>query len=134
MPGTIYLKEKIIRMDLKLNPNMLFAFGDNILRHGFGGQAAQMRGEPNAVGIPTKWSPGTYPHDYFIDQDLQNAQVRGAINAGFLRLGSHLLEGKSITLPSHGIGTGLAELEFRAPEILKYIENHIRKLYQITES
>jgi redox-sensitive bicupin YhaK (pirin superfamily) len=42
----------------------LFVFGDNLRRTGFGGQAAEMRGEPNAVGI----APG-YEQKHFADAD-----------------------------------------------------------------
>jgi hypothetical protein len=110
MPGRIYLRQHIYRSDLILNPNVLFIFGDNMLRIGLGGQAREMRGQPNAIGIPTKQSPGTAPHDYFINSDLQNARIRGEINKG------------------------LSQLEQRAPEILHYIELHIRYLYEITEN
>ncbi len=134
MPGKIILREKILRLDLKLNPEILFVFGDNMQRSGFGGQAKEMRGEPNAVGIPTKWYPDTTLHSYFSNFDLQNAIVRRQIDLGFDKLSQHLNLDKTIIFPSAGIGTGLSQLEFRAPEVLKYIEIHVRKLYQITES
>lgn len=44
---TKYIK----RQDLKSNPNTQYLFGDNLKRSGFGGQAKEMRGEPNAIGI-----------------------------------------------------------------------------------
>ena len=134
MPGKIYLRKHILRMDPRLNPDMLFAFGDNMLRRGLGGQAKEMRGEPNAVGIPTKWSPLTTNEAYFSNFDFQNARVRGAINSAFERLTNHLNQDKNLVFPLDGIGTGLSQLEYRAPEILRYIELNIRRLYQITES
>jgi hypothetical protein len=103
-------------------------------RLGLGGQAREMRGEPNAIGIPTKQSPGTATHDYFINSDLQNSQIRGEINKGFKQLRQQLLDNKDIVIPKSGIGTGLSQLEQRAPEILRYIELHIRYLYEITEN
>jgi hypothetical protein len=133
MPGRIFLRNQIFRTDLRLNPNVLFVFGDNMLHIGLGGQAREMRGEPNAIGIPTKQSPGTAIHDYFINSDLQNAQIRGEINKGFKKLRQQLLDNKDIVFPSAGIGTGLSQLETHAPDILRYIELHIRYLYEITQ-
>lgn len=133
MPGKIVLDPLIQRRDLRLHREILFAFGDNIQRYGMGGQASEMRGEPNAVGIPTKWSPFTSIEAYFIDNDLQNAKVRREIDAAFTRLSTHLELDQTIVLPKSGIGTGRAQLFQRAPLILKYIEDNVIKLYKITE-
>lgn len=57
------MKHKIERMQfitreyVRANRDKLFLFGDNLERRGLGGQAAAMRDEPNAIGIPTKKSP-----------------------------------------------------------------------------
>ena len=65
------VKQKwITRDDLKRNPEHLFAFGDNMARRGLGGQAKEMRGEPNAVGVPTKWEPTMYPSGFFSEAGL----------------------------------------------------------------
>jgi len=53
----IIKQHKIYRKDLKNNPDVLYLFGDNLVQKGFGGQAKEMRGEPNAEGIPTKKLP-----------------------------------------------------------------------------
>ncbi len=47
----------ITRTIVQENPDILYVFGDNMTGTGYGGQAAQMRGEVNAVGVPTKWRP-----------------------------------------------------------------------------
>ena len=47
----------ITREYVRANPDKIFLFGDNLEQRGLGGQAAAMRGEPNAVGIPTKKRP-----------------------------------------------------------------------------
>jgi hypothetical protein len=133
MPGTIYLYPHIERMDLKTNLTTLFVFGDNMMQRGLGSQAKEMRGEPNAIGIPTKWSPGTNIHDYFINPDIQRADVRGRINSQFKKLEKHLKNNGDIVFPKNGIGTGLSQLEQRAPKVLEYIELKIRELYKITE-
>ena len=65
MTGTITFQERITRADLRANPDTLYVFGDNMRRRGMGGQAAEMRGEPNAVGIPTKWRPSRTEWDFF---------------------------------------------------------------------
>lgn len=44
-------QDQIMRRDLLDNQDKLYVFGDNMVRRGFGGQAREMRGEPNAVGI-----------------------------------------------------------------------------------
>ena len=41
---------------LRSMPEKIFVFGDNLLQRGTKGQAA-IRGEPNAVGVPTKRAP-----------------------------------------------------------------------------
>jgi hypothetical protein len=105
-----------------------------MIERGLGGQAKEMRFEPNAIGIPTKWSPGTQIHDYFINPDIQRADVRGRINSQFEKLEKHLKNNGDIVFPKNGIGTGLSQLEQRAPKVLEYIELKIRELYKITES
>lgn len=62
----IYQK-MIFRKDLKTNPDKLYVFGDNVERQGLRGQAAEMRGEPNAIGFPTKWFPKLTPKAFFWD-------------------------------------------------------------------
>jgi hypothetical protein len=55
------LRQKwITRDDLRANPNVLYLFGDNERREGLGGQAKEMRGEPNAIGVRTKASPSKH--------------------------------------------------------------------------
>jgi len=110
----------ITRGLIRVEPNALFVFGDNIKGAGFGGQAAQMRGEPNAVGIPTKWFPSGNESAYFKDSDFH--AVVGNIDKAFGRLFMHAIGGGDIVWPMDGIGTGLAELPQRAPKIWNYIE------------
>ena len=57
----IIYQKFIYRSDLKANPSVLYLFGDNLQRVGLGGQAKEMRGEPNAVGIATKKAPDNKP-------------------------------------------------------------------------
>jgi len=50
----IRTEKHITRQMLRAEPGTLWVFGDNLQRKGLGGQAKEMRGEPNAIGIPTK--------------------------------------------------------------------------------
>jgi len=108
--------EPVVRRQmLKDAPDTLFVFGDNLRRAGMGGQAAEMRGEPNAVGIPTKIAPSMAPDAFFTDADLPKAL--DAFAEGFARLDAHLRAGGTIVVPEAGIGTGRAQLGQRAPKI-----------------
>ena len=49
----------ITRSFVREHRDHIFLFGDNLARSGFGGQAAQMRAEPNAIGLPTKKLPSS---------------------------------------------------------------------------
>ena len=64
----------ILNADLRANPDVLYLFGDNVLRVGFGGQAKEIRGEPNAVGVRTKHRPNMHPDAFFRAEEV--LQVR----------------------------------------------------------
>lgn len=103
----------ILRPDLQANPGVLYVFGDNMLRMGFGGQAREMRGEPNAVGVATKKAPGGRPEDYFSDHEFdENMRV---INADYARALTWHLSGGVVVVPLAGIGSGLSEMPSRCP-------------------
>jgi hypothetical protein len=64
---TLIFQEWITRKDLRENPDKRYVFGDNVERRGYGGQAKEMRGEPNAIGVVTKWAPrrvNLFSHPY----------------------------------------------------------------------
>lgn len=117
-------KHHIVRQDLRDNPNDLFLFGDNDLRIGFGGQAKEMRGEPNACGIRTKYKPtlddDAFWHDSTYEQNIAK------INEDFERIFNHPYR---IIMSSNGIGTGLARLTQNAPRTLQYLNDQIFKLH-----
>lgn len=113
-------EKHITRQMLRDNPNTLFVFGDNMERRGFGGQAAEMRGEPNAVGIPTKHKPSMSEDAFFTDEDTKDWFT--AVEKDFQRLLGHLRSGGDVVWPADGIGTGRAQLERRAPRIWDLIE------------
>lgn len=113
----IEYRKFITRDMLRKEPEKLFVFGDNLERRGMGGQAREMRGEPNAVGIPTKKKPKNTSDAYFNDEDIID-WITSSID-DILRLMTH--EGV-IVWPRDGIGTGLAKLEEKAPIILERIK------------
>ena len=103
------------------NPDQIFLFGDNLADTGTLGQAV-IRGEPNAHGIPTKKAPRTDDAAFFSDAELTE-------NMEYLDIAfANIPEGKTIVLPHDGLGTGLAELESRAPETFAYLQNKLGEL------
>jgi len=122
-------RDHITRTMLRAEPDTLFVFGDNMVERGRGGQAKEMRGEPNAVGIPTKHLPEMSERAFFRDEDLPIVYKK--IDDAYMRLLFHIGKGGKVVWPSAGIGTGLAQLEKRAPAIWQLIEN-IRKTLMTT--
>lgn len=102
----------ITRHIVQENPYRIFVFGDNLKRIGFGGQAKEMRGEPNAVGIPTKKAPSMDERAFLTDMDYDHWRLES--DKDIQRL---LNYSGSIVWPSFGIGTGRAQLKTRAPKI-----------------
>jgi hypothetical protein len=124
----------ITRTMVRAQPGTLFAVGDNMQRRGHGGQAAAMRGEPNAIGIPTKWAPRTGPDAFFQDSDWNRTEVRAAINSAFCKLAAALLAGRTVAVPADGLGTGRAELHARAPQIAAAIAARLARLEALATS
>lgn len=116
----------ITRQEVRDNPDKLFLFGDNLRRTGYGGQAREMRGEPNAVGIPTKREPSMVESAFFTDQDLPAIQ---RIYARLFELVEiKLKEGGCVIIPYDGLGSGRAQLAERAPKIHALLEDTINGL------
>lgn len=117
----LILQSHIYRADLRANPSILYVFGDNVERWGRGGQAAQCRDEPNAVGVATLWSPGRFFSDdrateqnAIIDKDM--APLFKAVSAGI------------VVFPLAGIGTGLADLERQSPATWRHLQFLVAEL------
>ena len=130
MKGSVIRQKWISRKDLVSNRGTLYVFGDNMDRVGSGGQAGAMRGEPNAVGVPTKWSPGMSNRDFFSDSDM--SVLRPVLDREFDKLRVHIQKGGNVVIPADGLGTGLSELPTRAPFVLDYIESKINELVDIS--
>lgn len=126
----------ITRAMLRVEPDALFVFGDNMMRAGYGGQAKEMRGEPNAVGIPTKRRPNWDPDAFFTDDDFglwyaeawpDFKRLRDQASP-FGRKG----DGQKIVWPAAGIGSGRARLEENAPRIYLEIVSELSLLERIS--
>ena len=115
----LYIK-KFTRAYIKAHPDWLFVFGDNMMRCGFGGQAAEARGEPNAIGIATKRAPHMDQGAFLTDGD--HGEWFEAEERTINRLMAASQAGRTIIWPIDGIGTGLARLEKSAPKIWADIE------------
>lgn len=118
----------ISRSDLRANPQVLYIFGDNLAREGMGGQAKNMRGEPNAFGIATKARPSHgHPDDYFHDYIKQH---RILVDQDFDKLEAWLRSDhwNAVVIPMDGIGTGLAKLQHFAPALLTHINHRLSSL------
>ena len=118
----IIYQKWICREDLKANPDVWYLFGDNLEMKGYGGQAKEMRGEPNAIGIPTKISPNNLPKSFLSDNNFN--QVKEVLDHIF----SMLKDYPTIIVPLDGLGTGLAQLPTKAPKIYKYINDWLERL------
>lgn len=118
----VEFKNFITRIEIKANRNKIYVFGDNLQEIGYGGQAKEMRGEYNTIGIPTKKSP----YEYLTDKDYD--KVVTLIKAKFSIIEGHLQCNHKVVIPSAGIGTGLADLPNKAPKIWIVIEEELKKL------
>ena len=99
----------IRRSDLQANPSVMYVFGDNVQRWGKKGQSFEMRGEPNAHGVVTKWQPSMEPGSFF--ENSQFDQVEKILMADLLPVYNALVARRIVIWPKMGIGTGLAANE-----------------------
>ena len=127
----VLFMSSITREFVRSHQTWLFVFGDNLAGKGLGGQAREMRGEQNAIGIATKRSPSMNSDAFFSDSDIHNVIVMGAIKDSFRILESHLLSGGVVVIPKNGVGGGLANLPVNAPLIDTFIKKSIERLVNI---
>jgi hypothetical protein len=116
----VIFQKFIYRADMRANPNALYVFGDNVGRIGTGGQAREMRGEPNAIGVATKWRSGMLVNDFFYDAQFEETKI--IIDRDIEPAVEALKAGRIVILPLDGIGTGYSQLPQRAPETYAYIQ------------
>ncbi|GJD50918.1 hypothetical protein OPKNFCMD_3667 [Methylobacterium crusticola] len=119
----------VTREGLRARPETLFVYADNVARRGLGKYSREMRGEPNAVGIPTKRLPATHKAAFFDDGDDSLADFRAASEADFDRLAQHLRAGGAVVLPVAALGEN--DLKARAPRIWAELQGRLSALGRI---
>lgn len=124
----LILQHRIYRADLQANPAVLYVMGDNEERWGRGGQAAEMRDEPNAVGVATLKAPGVF----WTESDM--ARQCAVIDADMAPLFEALRAGRTVVFPLDGIGSGLADLERRSPTTWAHLQHRINELKSAGEA
>ena len=112
------------------NPNKLYIFGDNDLRKGKGGQAI-IRDCENAFGIPTKRKP-SMEEDSFYDDSVFNTP-KEFLSLEIYNQYTELFESvcvdilykmrgyEVVVLPADGLGTGLAQMDKKAPKLWEWL-------------
>lgn len=115
----------ITRVQIQKNIDILFIFGDNDEREGLGGMAKEFRGEPNSFGIRVKKKPETSVDAYYNDQEyLENCEkILEDTDYILSEINNYI----GINMPE-GIGTGLAELNTRAPNTYKFLKNQLSRI------
>ncbi len=110
---------------VRAEPETYWVFGDNLERRGLGGQAKEMRGEPNAIGIVTKrrrlcvqWRSSRIPN-------FRWTSSRRQTRAAFVALRQILEIGGTVVFPQTASESGLADLERRAPRIWASLQRAI---------
>ena len=105
--------------------NCLFVFGDNDIESGYGGQAI-IRNRSNSIGIPTKKRPGYYPSNYYTDDDYEDNKKK--IDKAIEKIITKSTSFDTVYLPKDGFGTGLADLERKAPKTFVYLNKVVADL------
>lgn len=122
----VFFHSHIRAAQIKAAPLQRFVFGDNLKRIGSGGQAFEMRGHPNSIGVATKKAPTYNPEDFFTDDELhENIRIFHTDLAPAI---DWLKQGGTVVIPSAGLGTGLSELPKRAPITNTYLNNLLFKV------
>lgn len=116
----------IKREDVRANPTTLYLFGDNDIRKGLGGQAKEMRNEPNTIGISTKKLPSNEVNAFKTDVELENNKkiITQDINKAIDKWNT----GKYVKLIIPQIGVGLAALPTKAPLTWKFLNEEFNRL------
>lgn len=118
----IYLcNERITAQICRRYTKIIFVFGDNVQREGYGGQAI-IRDEPNSFGIRTKKAPTTKDWAYFTDDNL--VEFSNLVKNDLKHL-KELQITNPIAFLSSGYGNGMAELPTRAPQCYDFLRHQI---------
>jgi hypothetical protein len=122
--GQIFYADKLTPELCRKHPEALFVFGDNVVKQGNDGQAC-IRGEPNAVGIPMKWTPRMSQQAFFSDDDKK---AENAMLIAFKPVIDALEEGKNVFLPTDMPGDAPFKLEEKAPRLFALLHKMLDSL------
>lgn len=125
----VIFQKMVDREDLIRNRRVLYVFGDNVERRGMGGQARAMRGEPNAVGVATKFSPSAF----FSEDPGDVATQNRIIDEDMKRLFEKVKAGGVVIWPADGIGTERAELAVRSPSTWDHLQQKLAALLKTAD-
>jgi hypothetical protein len=117
--------EHTYRKHIKNNPSILFVFGDNDQRKGFGGMAKEFRGEENSIGIRTKKYPSMQEDSFYTDKEFEENKAK--IDEDISLIKEKFKSYIAIIIPK-GIGSGYAKLEQKAPTTYKYLKDQLHNL------
>tara|TARA_B100000745_G_scaffold299878_1_gene251861 strand:- start:569 stop:982 length:414 start_codon:yes stop_codon:yes gene_type:complete len=126
----VLLKAWITREEVKANPHWAYVFGDNVKRQGFGGQAKAMRGEPNSIGVVTKWLPNDEKRSFFNESLQEHDALKTLVDKDLIKIEKLLLVGAVVVIPKDGLGTGLSRLPEFAPKLDLYIKTRINEFVE----
>jgi hypothetical protein len=123
----VIMQEVVRRADARRNPGVLYVFGDNVARRGMGGQARELRGEVNSVGIRTKYTPGEH---YFVEAPAEIVAQKRMIDEDMAVLFKHVNGGGIVVWPGRGVGTGMAKMDIHAPTTFDYLTSKFKALFE----
>lgn len=113
----VELQDRFSVYDTKNNPDKVYVYGDNLLRQGKKGQAI-IRDCDNAFGIATKKLPSMTEWSFFTDSEFK--ENKRVIEEGIRNVLDNY-GNRVIVFPRAGLGTGLAQLNTRAPRTYQYL-------------
>ena len=121
---------RITRKEIRANKDTTYyVFGDNLIHKGLGGQAREMRNEPNSIGIPTKFFPSMADQRaFFTDRVMTDDSIMQEIDDAIYKIEEVLKDGYDVVIPLAGIGSVLSELPERAPQLFNYITQKLQFL------
>lgn len=121
---------RITRREIRQNADTTYyVFGDNLMHKGLGGQAREMRNEPNSIGIPTKYFPAMEDQRaFFTDEVMFDDEVMTEIDDAIYKIETVLKDGYDVVIPLAGVGSGLSQLPTRAPRLFNYITQKLQFL------
>lgn len=119
----------ITETEILNNPTILYIFGDNLLRKGYGGQARVCRGKSNTFGIRVKKEPNDNPNSFFTDREF--FKLSDYIKEDIVQILKLSIEYKKIFILSN-IGEGRARLLEKAPKLYDLLKQLLDGLINIS--